>query len=392
MKILHLSTSSTGGAGRAAFRMSAALRAHNQDSSIMYLGDQLTDNEDGSNSVPRGLLKKGMSSALTFLQSGFIQSGSDPVTPISLNAVGLQKILSLNPDVVHIHNFYNLLSYPSIIQLAGKAKVVVTLHDQRFFTAGCHYSHDCLGYRSNCIHCPQMHPPFHLSASRLFKKNMQNLSAVQDAITLVSPSDWLLNKARENAVFTNYPGYVVRNPIPEQHRESGIPNRDKRLRIGFCSDKLNNPLKGLTLLLNALIGLDRKYVLSLIGGTLGDFKIPNGVSYELNSPKTDAALTYELSNLDVLIVPSLEDNSPNVIGEALMCGTKVIGSDIGGIGELMRQTRMDLFQPTNPKELTQLLMSFNANYSRFEVAASAHSTFSYQVIAPQIMEVYRGRL
>ena len=390
MKILHLSTSSTGGAGRAAFRMNAALRAHNQDSSILYLGGRFTNNGEGAYSIPRGLIKKGMSSALTVLQSSAVQSGTDPVTTISLDAVSLREIFNSNPDVVHIHNFYNLLSYPSIIQLARKAKVVVTLHDQRIFTAGCHYSHNCFGYRSNCLSCPQMRSPFQSIASRLFEKNMQNLGTNHNSLTLVSPSEWLLNKARENITFSNFPGYVIRNPIPENTSDTSILNQDKMLRIGFCADKLNNPLKGLTVLLDALAGLDREYILRLIGSTLVDFKVPNGINHELISPTTDSALTSELVNLDILVVPSLEDNSPNVIGEALMCGTKVIGSDIGGIGELMRQMHMDSFQPTNPNKLTELLKDFDTNYSRAAVANSAHRAFSYQVIAPQIMEAYSG--
>ena len=389
MKILHLSTSSTGGAGRAAFRMNAALRGQNQDSSIIYLGGHLTNNQVGEYSIPRGPFKKGISSALTVLQSSIIQSGTDPVTPISLNALGLNRVMDLKPDVIHIHNFYNLMNFPSIVLLASKVKVVVTLHDQRIFTAGCHYSHDCFGYRSNCVSCPQMRSPFQNRASRLFEKNMKNLSLDHNALTLVSPSEWLLSKARENVAFANFQGYVIRNPIPEPKSDPINPNQDNRLRIGFCSDKLNNPLKGLSVLLNALPRLKRGHVLRLIGSTLGEFKIPQGINFELISPTTDKDLSSALSNLDVLVVPSLEDNSPNVIGEALMCGTKVIGSDIGGIGELMRQTRMSSFQPLNPNGLTELLMGFDRDYSRSEVANSARSTFSYQVIAPQIMEAYR---
>jgi glycosyltransferase involved in cell wall biosynthesis len=388
VKILHLSTSSTGGAGRAAFRMSAALVAYNQESRIMYLGRQLTNSQVGAHPITRGPLKKSMSSALTVLQSNVIQSGTDPVTPFSLNAVSLKKILNLNPDVVHIHNFYNLLSFPSIILLASKAKVVITLHDQRIFTAGCHYSHTCFGYRSNCGSCPQMQLPFQSLASRLFEKNMHDLRLDHEALTLVSPSEWLLSKARENVAFSRLPGYVIRNPIPTYISDAITPQQNSQLRIGFCSDKLNNPLKGLTVLLNAVSKLKREYVLRLIGSTLGDLKIPSGINYELISPTTDVGLTSELANLDVLVVPSLEDNSPNVIGEALMCGTKVVGSDIGGIGELMRQTRMDSFQPTNPNELTRILMGFQTNYSRSDVIDSARGTFSYQVIAPQIMDVY----
>ena len=390
MKILHLSTSSTGGAGRAAFRMSAALRAYNQDSTILYLGGPLTHTQVGVHSIPRGPLRKGISSTLTVLQSRIIQSGTDPVSPISLNAISLREILGLKPDVVHIHNFYNLMSLTSIISLASKTKVVLTLHDQRIFTAGCHYSHSCISYRSNCESCPQINSPFQSAASRVFERNMQKIKMEMKSLTLVSPSDWLLSKARENPSFSNFPGYVVRNPIPDFQSDANIATKDKRFRIGFCSDKLDNPLKGLTVLLDALAKLDRRYVLRLIGSRLGDFKIPNGINVELVTPTSDADLSSKIAELDVLVVPSLEDNSPNVIGEALMCGTKVIGSDVGGIGELMREMQMDSFHPANPHELSELLMSFDTDYQRSEVARSARSSFSYQVVAPQIMDAYRG--
>ena len=392
MKILHLSTSSTGGAGRAAFRMSAALRAHNQDSDLIYLGNPLNHNQVGVHPISRGPVRKVISSTLTYMQSRVVQSGTDPVTPISLNAIKVSEILDLKPDIVHIHNFYNLMSLPSIISLASRAKVVLTLHDQRIFTAGCHYSHGCLGYRSTCVACPQMNSLFQSGASRLFEKNMQDLRFDENSLTLVSPSEWLLSKARENLAFAKFSGYVVRNPIPEFKFPPNERGGDKKLRIGFCSDKLNNPLKGLAVLLNALAGLDRDYVLRLIGNELGDYKIPKGISFEIISPTSDAHLSSEIADLDVLVVPSLEDNSPNVIGEALMCGTKVIGSDIGGIGELMRQLQLDLFQTSKPNELAELLLGFDIDYPRSGVVDSARRTFSYEVVAPQIMEVYRGLL
>ena len=38
-----------------------------------------------------------------------------------------------------------------------------------------------------------------------------------------------------------------------------------------------------------------------------------------------------LSTIDLVIVPSSQDNSPSVIGEALAVGVPVMGSDVGGI-------------------------------------------------------------
>ena len=39
---------------------------------------------------------------------------------------------------------------------------------------------------------------------------------------------------------------------------------------------------------------------------------------------------------DVFVIPSLEDNLPNTVSEALLCGTAVSGMRIGGIQEMVR--------------------------------------------------------
>jgi glycosyltransferase involved in cell wall biosynthesis len=38
---------------------------------------------------------------------------------------------------------------------------------------------------------------------------------------------------------------------------------------------------------------------------------------------------------DVTVIPSLEDNLPNVVLESMSCGTPVVGFDIGGIPDMV---------------------------------------------------------
>jgi glycosyltransferase involved in cell wall biosynthesis len=97
-----------------------------------------------------------------------------------------------------------------------------------------------------------------------------------------------------------------------------------------------------------------------------------------------------VSRLDVLVVPSIEDNSPNVIGEALMSGVKVIGSEVGGIAEIMKESNMSSFNPENPRDLVNILESFDFNYSRIAIAQNAKKIFSYEVIATKMLSFYHG--
>ena len=49
----------------------------------------------------------------------------------------------------------------------------------------------------------------------------------------------------------------------------------------------------------------------------------------------DVSLVTLYSAVDVLVVPSLQENLSNVIMESLSCGTPVVGFDIGGNSDMI---------------------------------------------------------
>jgi hypothetical protein len=137
MKVLHLTTSLNGGAGLAAVRVHNALNLVGIESTIL-------SQSNFTGSYKLGLLNKFKSSTNTFVQSRFIQKSRDLVTPLSVNTLDVKsKFLDL-ADVIHVHSYYNLLSKASLKDLVSASKpVFFTLHDQRLFTGGCHYSRTC---------------------------------------------------------------------------------------------------------------------------------------------------------------------------------------------------------------------------------------------------------
>jgi glycosyltransferase involved in cell wall biosynthesis len=56
-----------------------------------------------------------------------------------------------------------------------------------------------------------------------------------------------------------------------------------------------------------------------------------------------------MSESTLLIVPSLSENSPNVIGEAQLMGLPVVGSSVGGIPELIEDSVTGFLTPLEPK-------------------------------------------
>jgi glycosyltransferase involved in cell wall biosynthesis len=79
----------------------------------------------------------------------------------------------------------------------------------------------------------------------------------------------------------------------------------------------------------------------------------------------EAALSYVYSAADLFVIPSLQDNLPNTTIEALACGIPTIGSNVGGIPEVIRDGRTGLLvPPSDPTALRQAIVSLLAKPER----------------------------
>ncbi len=111
---------------------------------------------------------------------------------------------------------------------------------------------------------------------------------------------------------------------------------DETILLAAAHD-LTDPRKGMHLLLGALkrIGVQR-FGLAVFGsGLLSD--IPSNVKLLHIGPLTDRnriALAYNAA--DLYVHPATEDNLPNMVMEAMACGTPSIGFPVGGVSEMIR--------------------------------------------------------
>jgi glycosyltransferase involved in cell wall biosynthesis len=95
-----------------------------------------------------------------------------------------------------------------------------------------------------------------------------------------------------------------------------------------------------------------------------------------------------LSTIDLVVVPSNQDNSPSVIGEALSVGVPVIGSDAGGIPEVLRNFEMPVFPAGDVEKLTQLITSWKPQIERMTIREKAVKEFSEEVVGREMLNVY----
>jgi len=254
-------------------------------------------------------------------------------------------------DVIHLHWInQGMLSLNQIRKILEMGKPVVwTMHDIWPATAICHYARDCEQFHSECAKClllPSV--PFNL-ANKIWKRKLQMLKGGH--ITFVACSKWLAGEARKSALLEGQTVMSIPNPIDThvfhpidkvQVRESlGLP-KDKHV-ILFVSQKVTDPRKGMEYFVEAVNLLAEQYpdtklntVVAILGGHAEDvachLTLP---SYPLGYISDSKRIVEVYSSADAFVLPSLEDNLPNTIMEAMACGVPSVGFNVGGIPEMI---------------------------------------------------------
>jgi hypothetical protein len=284
-------------------------------------------------------------------------------TPFSANSISVNYLLALaNPSetIIHIHNFQNLVSEASIKSYSDAGyRVILSLHDQRYFTGGCHYSFECHQYKSGCKECPLISkfasiiPRWKLTNSPLAKIHQNNLE-------VIAPSNWIIERADQSQVLRDFRKHHIGNLLGEDWLGSVI-NRDQShvgaLRVGIASMDPAAFIKG---------GDIVQEILKSPSSNNFDFLYLADYSNKGQSNEFWA-------QIDCLLVPSRADNSPNVIHEAKSLGIPVIATAVGGIPELLDET--DIPIPSNMLDAESIISSLRKfqNQRVTSVNTTAHS-------------------
>lgn len=249
-------------------------------------------------------------------------------------------------DIVHLHWVSDMLDYrKTLAEIPRHAKIIWTLHDMTPFTGGCSHSFACEEYRDRCRRCPQLLEEFNQEASRSLARRTAAILPIANRLTVVGPSQWIIDRAARSSAFTNVRMERIANGLElgvfRQKARSvaranlGIPGR--KFVVMFVAASLSSELKGLRLLVDAVEGLQTDVHVSYVGRDPMD-GAPNSWQW-LGAKSTEDDMASVYSAADLLIVPSLAENFPNVICEAMACGLPTAGSNVGGIPEIIEHGR-----------------------------------------------------
>lgn len=276
-------------------------------------------------------------------------------------------------DVINLHWVTQFLSLEAVVHMTQMGKPVIwTLHDQNLMTGACHYTHGCEEYKKECSFCPQLkNNPFNITQTILEAKRRY----LPKNVVIVTPSQWLADCARESTVLKGHRIEVIPNSLDTQSflaidkkaakRFFDIPEKAKVILFGAVS--LKERRKGFSELLTAMESLcedqqihellnDRQIYILLFGESSPLIE-KLGVPYRaLGYLEDNYALNMAYSAADVLALPSLEDNLPNVMLESMACGTPVVAFSIGGMVDFIHNGENGYLAPVgNSQKFAQRL-------------------------------------
>ena len=254
-------------------------------------------------------------------------------------------------DIIHLHWVnQGMLSLKGIRKILDSGKPVVwTMHDMWPATAICHLTLDCRCFETGCHHCPLL--PGNGSAkdlsAQVWRRKQRMFEGRQ--VAFVACSQWLAGEASKSALLQGQEIYSIPNPLDthcyhpqdkqQARRSLGLPEQGRI--ILFASQRVTNVNKGMSYLMEAcrLVAEEHGEMVGdvsvvILGGHAEEivgllpFK-----TYPLGYVNDEQRIVQVYNASDVFVLPSLSENLPNTIMEAMACGVPCIGFRVGGIPE-----------------------------------------------------------
>lgn len=355
MKVLHINTSTSGGAAIAAIRLHKGLFEKGVDSHILTLNNTQTfipnhyvfngniKNEKPSyplltlrNWLKEKFYKEYENKNKEYLKK--IKFRNDVSIPKFNNGIqnfGLFSFPDSNyditetqiykeADIIHLHWVAGFLDYKSFFK-KNKKPIIWTMHDANPFLGGFHHKDDSM--RNVISHS--------LLENEIIELKKEIYTGIKN-MKIISPSFWLAKDAKDSNVFSDKEILTIRNGIDFsifRNRGKEISRSilnlplDKRIFLLASSD-LSDYRKGIDLVVPIIMSDEfQNDIFLLAGNNFNDNKFPNVIA--LGGIHDEILMSIVYSASDFFILPSRLDNLPNTMLESIACETPVIGFDIG---------------------------------------------------------------
>ena len=415
LKVVHISTYAHGGAGTSAYRVHEALLENNIDSSFLCLDTNDKFNFKSCFQMAKPTYSLWQRVSRKILQYTTRYSIFRNIHPQNYFQYKLKKIHTLldcefvslpfsnynilehplvkKADIIHLHWTAGLLDYPTFFRKNTKP-VIWTLHDMNSFRGIFHYEDDE-------VRNEDVSSALNEQVIKLKEKAIRNRKF---KLQIVGPSKWILNKATQGKMFGKLEGKnigyslntdVFANKINKELKQKlQIP--ETNIVFLFVAQNVENKRKGFQLLIEALHQLKHTNITLLVIGESIELDIPSLDIRKIGRIIEDEILRDYYSMADAFIIPSREDNLPNVMLEAMACGIPVLSFNVGGMAEVIQNGYNGLkAEKIGVNELGNILNGFIKTKDEFNANAIrefAVQHFSSKIIADKYREAYESIL
>ncbi len=295
----------------------------------------------------------------------------------------VKKVRSIKPDIVHAHGCEGAVGlagiysgYPCLISIQGVLSRIVAA------------------------------------------KRANHLPISIREIILLNIERWILRRGRYFGTRTDFATNHVRSVNPKAQIFYS-PEIMSKIFFGIRPNLDGNnilyvgsiiPAKGVDTLLEAFSKVHALGIpcsLDIVGsgdshyvGTLQQFVADHGLSSSVRFHGYQGRETIAnlMSASTIFILPSLMENSPNVLCEAMCAGLPVIATDVGGIGSFIQSGVTGLLiPPKDPVKLSEAMISLLSDKNLREnlsanARAKALSRHRPENVVPIMMDIYRNIL
>jgi glycosyltransferase involved in cell wall biosynthesis len=311
-------------------------------------------------------------------------------------------------DVVSLYWINGAFAAPE--GLSGlRQPIVWRLSDVWPFTGACHYPGSCSHFESQCGQCPQLRQPAEQDASHKLWRRKSSAWQHLD-LTIAAPSEWIAGLARRSSLFSQRRVVVIPTgvdltsyqPLDRAKARAllGIPADRKVIVFGAMSpsDDVRKGYRELSTALQVVAAtpaLSGK-VLAVVFGSSEPLPALPVPAVSLGRLNDDASLAAAYSCADLVVVPSLEDNLPNVALEAIACGAPVAAFDVCGMPDIVRDGWNGILSPrSDPAALgnaISVLLTKDDRLAEMRINARCHAEAKFSITdqARAYFDLYAG--
>tara|TARA_B100000579_G_scaffold400955_1_gene383038 strand:- start:2187 stop:3449 length:1263 start_codon:yes stop_codon:yes gene_type:complete len=313
----------------------------------------------------------------------------------------------IKSSIIQLYNIHGGYFQLSNLRRLKKIPMIWRLSDYWSMTGHCAYPGNCEKWMSQCQQCPSLdsYPSIGLdNTNNIWKEKKEIINNLN--IKIVVPSTRLYNDVKKSPILKNKETYIIPNGIDtDKFKPLNKSKAREKLKISnkfsisfIAQVAFNNFRKGTHILKEVIESFkDNKNIQFLVAGIDSNkwenYSFNNLIHFNYNKDTEWKRLFYNAS--DLVIVPSIHENFPNVILESMSCGTPVISFNTGGISNIINSKNGVLIENLNTKELIKsisLLSKKNNLVSKLEKCSreTILRNFSVEREVNSYIEIYRN--